>query len=66
MSDADFIRLVYIFVLCTTIFPNSYYIVKPKHLSIVKDLDTFEGYVRGIDVPDNLLLEHKCARNNWV
>lgn len=44
MSDLDLRKLVYLFLLCTTIFPNLYYSVNPKHFSIVEDLNTFEVY----------------------
>lgn len=48
---------MYLFILCTTIFPNKYYNVNPKHLSIVKGIDTFEVYVWAIDVHNNLLVQ---------
>lgn len=60
--DEDFVRLMYLFVLCTTLFRNSYYNINPKHLSTVEDLKTFEVYAWGIDVLDNILLELQVCK----
>lgn len=57
LSNLDFKKLVYLFVLQTTLSPNSYYSVNAKHLNIIEDLETFKRYAGGIDVHDNLLLQ---------
>lgn len=60
MSDVDFRTMVYLFVLCTVLFPNSYYNVDCKHLSFI-DGRNFEDYPWGIDVHVEILIElDKC------
>lgn len=59
MSDLDFKRMVCFFILCTTLFPNSYYNVLPRHLSFVDDVENLKNYLWGVDVYEEILMEIK-------
>lgn len=61
MSNMDFKRLVYLFVVCTTFFPNSYYIVNHHHLSFVDDIENFEKNIE-LDLCKGSLIVNKEAK----
>lgn len=65
MSDVDFKRMVYIF-LCITLFSNSYYIINPRHLSFLEDLNTFGSYAWGIDEHEELMRELAVSTQTWL
>lgn len=45
MSGINFKRMAYLFVLCITLFPNSYYNVNSRHLNYVDDIENLENYL---------------------
>lgn len=57
MSELYFERMVHIFVLFNTLFPNSYYNVLPRHPSFVDDVENFENYLWRVDVYEEILKE---------
>lgn len=57
MSDIDFKMLVYLFVLCTTLFQNQIFVFNPKHLNMIEDLEAFVSYDWVIEIHEEILLE---------
>lgn len=49
--------MVYLFVLCTTLFVNSYYNVTPQNLSFIDDMENFDKYRKDIDIYKEILRE---------
>lgn len=63
MSDLHFKRMVYFLVLCTTLFPSSYYNVLSWHMILVDDIENFEKYLWVIDAYEELLRQLYEKRN---
>lgn len=66
MSDFDFKRMVQLFVLCMTLFRNSYYTIKPRHMSFTDDIEKFKNYFWGINMYDELLREFEMCRVSLI
>lgn len=45
MSNLYFKRIVYLFVMCTTLFPCFYYNVLPHDMGFVSDIENFKTYL---------------------
>lgn len=66
MSDLDFKRTIYLFILCTTLFPKSYYSVSPRHSSFVDDIENFKNYRWGINMYEESLRELELCNRNLI
>lgn len=66
MFDLDFRRMVYLFVLCATLFPNSYYSVNSRHLNFVNDIENFETYPWVIYLYEAFLRELKFMQESLI
>lgn len=61
MCDLDFKRMVYLFVLCNTLFPSSYYNMLSTS-ELHDDIQNFEKLSRGVDVHEEILREMSMQR----
>lgn len=57
LPDLDFKRMMYLFVLRITLFPNYDYSINPRHFSFVDGVKNYKIYPWGVDVHDVILSE---------
>lgn len=62
MSDLNSKRMIDLFVMYMTLFPNSYCSVNPQHLSFIDNIENSESYSWGFDVYEELLTRWNYAK----
>lgn len=66
ISNIDFNRILYLFILGMTLFPKSYYSVNPHNLSFIDDTGYFEKYPWIIAVYDEISRDLDLCRESLI